>query len=150
MDDIKKDILKDVRRIQEEMDLLFDHFYKIRHSPVLTAKRLWRPSTDVFETEHQVVVLVEIAGMKQKDLNVTLSDNVLVIRGDRQEKALADKTFYRNMEINYGTFERNIYLPESIDPENVRAEYRDGFLEIRLDKKEGKRSKAKEIKIEIE
>ena len=40
MDDLKKDILKDVRRIQEEMDLLFDHFYKIRHSPVLTAKRL--------------------------------------------------------------------------------------------------------------
>ncbi|KPL03636.1 MAG: hypothetical protein AMJ73_05915 [candidate division Zixibacteria bacterium SM1_73] len=150
MDDLKKDILKDVRRIQEEMDLLFDHFYKIRHSPVLIAKRLWRPPTDVFETEQQVVILVEIAGMKQKDLNVTLSDNVLVIRGDRQEKALAHKTFYRNMEINYGTFERNIYLPESIDPQNIRAEYRDGFLEIRLDKKEGKRSKSKEVRIQIE
>jgi HSP20 family protein len=73
-----------------------------------------------------------------------------VIRGDRQEKALAHKTLYRNMEINYGMFERNIYLPESIDPDSVRAEYRDGYLEIRLDKKEGRRSKAKEIKIEIE
>jgi HSP20 family protein len=150
MDDLKKDILKDVRRIQEEMDLLFDHFYKTRHSPVLTAKRLWRPPTDVFEIEHQVMVLVEIAGMKQKDLNVTLSDNILVIKGDRQEKTSAHKTFYRNMEINYGIFERNIYLPESIDPQNVKAEYRDGFLEIRLDKKEGRRSKVKEIKIEIE
>jgi HSP20 family protein len=150
MDDFKKAILKDVRRIQEEMDLLFDHFYKIRHSPVLTAKRLWRPPIDVFETENQVVILVEIAGMKKKDLNVTLTDNVLVIRGDRQEKTLAHKTFYRNMEINYGMFERNIYLPESIDPDSVRAEYQDGYLEIRLDKKEGKRSKAKEIKIEIE
>ncbi len=95
--------------------------------------------------------------MKQKDLNVTLSDNVLVIRGDRQEKTLAQKTFYRNMEINYGIFERDIYLPESIDPQNVKAEYRDGFLEIRLDKKarilcleKGKRAKTKEIKIEIE
>ncbi|MCJ7577321.1 MAG: Hsp20/alpha crystallin family protein [candidate division Zixibacteria bacterium] len=150
MDDFKKDIFKDVRRIQEEMDLLFDYFYKIRRSPVLTAKRLWRPPTDVFETENQVVVLVEIAGMKKKDLNVTLTDNVLVIRGDRQEKALAHRTFYRNMEINYGMFERNIYLPESIDPDSVRAEYKDGYLEIRLDKKEGGRSKAKEIKIEIE
>lgn len=150
MNDLKKDILKDVRRIQEEMDLLFDPFYKIRHSPVLTAKRLWRPPTDVFETEDQVVVLVEIAGMKQKDLNVIISDNVLIIRGDRHEKTLAHKTFYRNMEINYGMFERNIYLPESTEPQDVRAEYRDGFLEIRLDKKEGKRSKTKEIKIEIE
>ena len=113
MDDLKKDILKDVRRIQEEMDLLFDHFYKIRHSPVLTTKKLWRPSTEVFETEHRV------------------------------------------MEINYGIFEGNIHLPESIDPQNVKAEYRDGLLEIRLDKKarilcleKGKRAKAKEIEIE--
>jgi HSP20 family protein len=149
MDDLKKGILKDVRRIQEEMDLLFDHFYKIRHSPLLTTKRLWRPPTDVFETEHQVVVLAEIAGMKQKDVNVTFSNNVLVIRGDRKERALAHKTFYRNMEINYGTFERNIYLPEVIDPKSFKADYRDGFLEIRLDKQKGKSSKAKEIKIEI-
>lgn len=150
MDDIKKDILKDVRRIQEEMDLLFDHFYKIRHSPILTAKRLWRPPTDVFETENHVVVLMEIAGMRQKDLNVTLSDNVLVIRGDRQERTMSHKTFYRNMEINYGTFERNIYLPESTDSENVKAEYKNGFLEIKLDKKEGKRSEVRDVKIEIE
>jgi HSP20 family protein len=150
MDDFKKDLLKDVRRIQEEMDLLFDHFHKIRHSPVLTATRLWRPPTDVFETETQVVVLMEIAGMKQKDLNVSLIDNVLVIKGDRQEKTLAHKTFYRNMEINYGMFERNIYLPEFIDPDSVKAEYKEGFLEIRLEKKEGKRSKAKEVRIEIE
>jgi hypothetical protein len=86
-----------------------------QHSPVLTTKRLWRPPTDVLETEHRV------------------------------------------MEINYGIFERNIYLPESIDSQNVKAEYRDGFLEIRLDKKarilcleKGRRSEAKEIKIEIE
>jgi HSP20 family protein len=150
MDDFKKDLLKDVRRIQEEMDVLFDHFYKIRHSPVLTATRLWRPPTDVFETEDQVVVLMEIAGMKQKDLNVSLIDNVLVIKGDRQEKTLAHKTFYRNMEINYGMFERNIYLPEFIDPDSIKAEYRDGFLEIRLDKKEGKSSKTREVRIEIE
>ena len=149
MDDLKKGILKDVRRIQEEMDLLFDHFYKIRHSPLLTAKRLWRPPTDVFETEDQVVVVAEIAGMKQKDVNVTFSNNVLVIRGERKARALAHKTFYRKMEINYGTFERNIYLPEVIDPKSVKADYRDGFLEIRLDKKKGKSSKAKEIKIEI-
>ena len=149
MDDLKKDILKDVRRIQEEMDLLFDHLYKIRHSPVLTTKRLWRPPTDVFETEDQVVVLAEIAGMKQKDVNVAFSNNVLVIRGDRKARALAHKAFYRNMEINYGTFERNIYLPEAIDPKSVKADYRDGFLEIRLDKKKGRSSKAKETKIEI-
>ena len=115
----------------------------------MTAKRLWRPPTDVFETEQQVVVLAEIAGMEHKDVNGTFSNNVLVIRGERKERALAHKTFYRNMEINYGTFEKNIYLSESVDPQNAKAEYRDGFHEIRLDKKIGRRSKAKEIEIGI-
>ena len=71
MDDFKKDFLKDVKHIQEEMDLLFDHFYKMRHSPVLTSRRLWRPPTDVFETEKEMVVLLEMAGMRQKDFSIT-------------------------------------------------------------------------------
>lgn len=145
-DDIKKDILKDVKRMQEEMDLLFDHFYKIRHSPVLTAKRLWRPPTDVFETPNEVVILVEVAGMKQKDFSITLSENILTIRGDRKEKAQLTRTTYRNMEINYGIFERNIYLPEDVDPKGVSANYKDGYLEIKVSKK--KKKKGKEIKIE--
>jgi HSP20 family protein len=148
MDDLKKDFLKDVRHIQEEMDLLFDHFYKMRHSPVLTSRRLWRPPTDVFETENEVVVLLEIAGMRQKDFSITLSDDVLTVKGERNEKAEPSKTGYRNKEINFGMFERNIYLPENLDPEDINASYRGGFLEIIIKKKKGKKSKAKEIKIE--
>jgi HSP20 family protein len=145
-DDIKKNILKDVKRIQEEMDLLFDHFYKIRHSPLLTSKRLWRPPTDVFETENEVVILVEVAGMKQKDFSITLQDNILTIKGDRKERSWSEKMTYRNMEINYGMFERNIYLPEDINPKEVSANYQDGYLVIKILKK--KRKKGKEIKIE--
>jgi len=150
MDDFKKDILKDVRRIQEEMDLLFDHFYKLRYSPVLTAQRVWRPPTDVFEIEDEIVTLVEIAGMRQKDLNVTLSRNVLIIRGERRKKASAGRTVYQNMEINYGPFERNIRLHEPIDSDHVKVVYKDGFLRIRIPKKRGKTSETKEIKIEVD
>jgi HSP20 family protein len=148
MDDSKKDFLKDVRHIQEEMDLLFDHFYKMRHSPVLTSRRLWRPPTDVFETENEVVVLLEIAGMRQKDFSITLSDDILTVKGERNEKAEPSKIGYRNKEINFGMFERNIYLPENLDPEDINASYREGFLEIIIKKKKGRKSKAKEIKIE--
>lgn len=146
MNDFKKGILKDVQRIQEEMDLLFDHFYKIRHSPVLTAKRLWRPPTDVFETDSEVVILSEVAGMKRSDFSITLSNNILTIKGERKEKSHPSRTCYRNMEINYGMFERNIYLPEDVDPDGISANYRNGFLEIKVQKK--KRKKGKEIKIE--
>jgi HSP20 family protein len=146
MGDFKKDILKDVKRIQEEMDLLFDHIYKVRHSPVLTAKRLWRPPTDVFETESEVVILSEVAGMKRSDFSITLSENILTIKGERKEKAHQSRTYYRNMEINYGMFERNIYLPEDVDSKEISANYRNGYLEIRIQKKKIK--KGKEIKIE--
>ena len=146
MSDFKKDILKDVKRIQEEMDLLFDHFYKIRHSPVLTAKRLWRPPTDVFETDTEVIVLSEVAGMKRDDFSITFSESILTIKGERKEKSRQSRTYYRNMEINHGMFERNIYLPEDVDPNKIQANYKNGYLEIKVQKK--KRKKGKEIKIE--
>jgi HSP20 family protein len=148
MDDFKKDFLRDVRHIQEEMDLLFDHFYKMRHSPVLTSRRLWRPPADVFETEKEVVVLLEIAGMKEEDFSITLSDDILTVKGERSEKAEPSKIGYRNKEINFGMFERNIYLPEDLDPENINASYREGFLKVIIKKKKGRKIKAKEIKIE--
>ena len=148
MDDFKKDFFKDVRHIQEEMDLLFDHFYKMGHSPVLTSKRLWRPPTDVFETENGVIVLLEIAGMKQKDFSITLSDDILTVKGERKEKAEPSITGYRNKEINFGMFERNIYLPENIDSDEIVAAYKEGFLEITIKKRKGKKVKAKEIEIE--
>lgn len=144
-----EDILKDVRRIQEEMDLLFDHFYKLRHSPVLTARRIWRPPTDVFETDEEIVVLMEIAGMRQPDLSVTLFRDVLIIRGERKEKTPSGKTVYQNMEINHGPFERTIRVHEPIDPDNIKATYKAGFLEIRIPKKQGKDSREQEIKIEV-
>ncbi len=148
MDDFKKDFFKDVKHIQEEMDLLFDHFYKMRHSPVLTSKRLWRPPTDVFETENQVIILLEIAGMKQKDFSITLSGDILTVKGEREEKTEPSITSYRNKEINFGMFERNIYLPENIDPEQIAAAYKEGFLEITVKKRKGKKAKIKEIEIE--
>ncbi len=150
MDDSKKDIWKDVRRIQEEMDLLFDHFYKLKHSPVLTSRRVWRPPTDVYETDEGITIRMEIAGMKQQDLNITMSADVLSIRGEREERPSAHRTAYQNMEINYGLFERNIRLPEPVDGENVKAVYKDGFLEINLARKPGKVGRSKEIKIELE
>ena len=146
MDNFKKDILKDVRRIQDEMDLLFDHFYKLRHSPVLTDRRIWSPPTDVFETEEEIVVRMEIAGMRQQDLYVTISRDLLIVRGERRGKASTGKTVYQNMEINCGPFKRTIRLSEPMDPNNIKATYRDGFLEIRIHKRQGKVTQTKEKK----
>jgi HSP20 family protein len=92
--------------------------------------------------------------MKQKDISIALSNEVLTVKGGRMEKAEPSRIGYRNKEINFGSFERNIYLsfgsigPENLDPDNVMATYQEGFLEITLKKKKGKKIKGKEIKIE--
>ncbi len=144
------DIFKDVRRIQEEMDLLFAHFYKLKHSPVLTSRRIWRPPTDVFETEDKIIIIMEIAGMKPEDFSLTLANNVLNIRGERKVKTTTGRTMYQNMEINQGPFERNIRLQEPVDSDNIQATYRAGFLEIKIPKCKERTTQAEEIKIELE
>jgi HSP20 family protein len=88
--------------------------------------------------------------MRQQDLNVTLSHDLLIVRGERPGKASSGRTVFQNMEIDYGPFERNIRLRESVDADNIQAVYRDGFLEIKIPKREGGISEAKEIKIEVE
>jgi len=133
MADLGKHFLKDVRTMQEEMDLLFDHFYRMKQFPILASRRLWRPPTDVLETENEVIITMEVAG---------------IISGCRKFHPTNHKAFYRNMEINSGEFERNFQLPESIDPEGVSATYRQGFLVINVDKRIDKKSKPKEIKVE--
>ena len=70
MADFKKDLMQDMRQMQEEMDLMFNQLSNWRKTP--TANRLWRPPTDVWESDDEVVVLVELAGVKQSEVSLTL------------------------------------------------------------------------------
>jgi len=128
----KKDFLKDIKRIQEEMDLIFDHFYKIRRSPLLTQAHIWHPPTDVFETQNEMVVLTEIAGIDSKKLTILFKEGVLTIKGERHTPKIENGIACRNKEIVSGKFERNIHVPYPVDKESVKASYQDGILEVRL------------------
>ena len=94
--------------------------------------KIWRPPTDVYETDESVVVKVEIAGMEERDFAVSLDANVLTISGVRNDPAA--KLGYQQMEIMYGHFETEVHLPRAIDEDRAEATYEDGFLQIRLPK----------------
>lgn len=145
MADFKKDLMQDMRQMQEEMDLLFNQLSNWRKTPA--ANRLWRPPTDVWETDHEVMVLIELAGVKQSEVALTLKDNILTVKGDRKVITNREGCCFRNMEISTGRFERNIFLPETIDPESIKASYRDGFLEITVGKSPHPTGKTREITI---
>lgn len=93
---------------------------------------IWRPYTDVYETEDAYTVRVEIAGMRNADFTLSLEGRFLVIRGLRPD--VSERRAYHQMEIPFGEFLSEVELPGPVDAEDVEATYQDGFLRILLPK----------------
>jgi len=93
---------------------------------------IWSPPTDSYETEEAYIVRMEIAGMREDDFEVTIENNTLLISGIRPD--LPERRAYHQMEIRFGKFATTINLPNPINTESASAEYKDGFLIIKLPK----------------
>lgn len=89
---------------------------------------VWNPPTDVYETESNLTIRVEVAGMRDDDFDVAIEKNILMIGGTRPDQN--ERRAYHQMEIMYGKFEIAVQLPLELDVDSARAEYKDGFLTI--------------------
>ena len=94
----------------------------------------WTPNTDVYETPESLIVRMEIAGINKEDLEITLNDRLLLVRGQRPDPCRRGHCSFRQMEIDYGHFERRILIPRSVDANRVRAKFHNGFLQVELPK----------------
>ena len=102
--------------------------------PALASHSSWTPNTDVYETPDGLVVKMEIAGIEKDALEITLNDRLLLVRGHRKDPCRERRCTFRQMEIDYGPFERRIIIPRSVDGSRVRAQFQNGFLHIELPK----------------
>lgn len=111
------------------MQVRATHIYTVfhAHSPS------WRPPTDVYETENDVAVQIEIAGMRDGHFHLTVQDRLLSVYGSRTENA-RERRAYHEMEIHSGDFRADVDLPAPVDAGAITAEYDDGFLRIVLPK----------------
>jgi HSP20 family protein len=91
---------------------------------------IWSPPTDFYETEDAYVVRVEIAGMQEDNFEVTVENNILLIKGVRPD--VSERRAYHQMEIRFGKFATAVGLPGPVDLERATAEYKDGFLTVTL------------------
>jgi len=133
----KSALLDGVEQIEAEMDRLFDEVIPPRRWLPLRHIRTWRPPTDVYETDNCVVVKVEIAGMEEGEFTISLSNRNLAITGVRHDplaEAEGLTLSYQQMEICYGEFKTEIYLPWAIVEDEIEATYEDGFLRVVLPK----------------
>jgi HSP20 family protein len=94
--------------------------------------KIWRPPTDVYETDDCVIVKVEVAGMHEEDFALSLDGKKLIISGVRRDPAA--KLGYQQMEILYGHFETDVRLNRAIEEDQIEAVYENGFLSVRLPK----------------
>jgi HSP20 family protein len=94
---------------------------------------LWRPPTDIFETDDLFIIKVEIAGMREEDIEVAMEKNLLLISGTRSDVP-EQRAYYHQMEIQSGKFEITVEIPVLVDEGEASAEYKDGFLTIALPK----------------
>ncbi len=108
----------------------------------------WAPSADISETEKEFCIRAELPAVKKEDVTVTLDDGVITIKGERrQEKEVKEQKFHQ-METFFGSFERRFGLPENVNAEGVRCDYKDGMLSIHLPKTEVKKPAPKHITVQ--
>jgi HSP20 family protein len=131
--------------LQEQVNRLFeDNFARGRSQAELAS---WAPAVDIYETENELVVKADLPDVTEKDIDVRVEDNTLTIRGERKFSNEVHEDNYLRVERAYGTFTRSFSLPNMVNAEAIKAEYRNGVLSVRMPKRE--ESKPKQIKISV-
>ncbi|MFP3880213.1 MAG: Hsp20/alpha crystallin family protein [Dehalococcoidia bacterium] len=134
MIELRRDWSETVVNIQKEMGRLMDEVVSRKPPTVRFAPRTWQPAIDVYETDSEVIVLVELAGVKEDEIEVIVHNGVLTIRGERKDIKRGIKRTYSQMEILWGPFERDITLSANVNVDQIKAFYEAGILEVILPK----------------
>jgi HSP20 family protein len=139
--------LADVAVLQNRLNSIFNDFARPEVEQESLAMGSFIPAVDVYEDAHQLVLKLEVPGIKQDDLDVRVENQTLTVKGERKfEKDEKEENFHR-IERRYGTFTRSFTLPQTVDTASVKANYENGVLAISLAKKEA--AKPKQVKVEI-
>jgi len=109
--------------------------------------RPWVPAVDIQETENELVVKADVPDMEMKDIDVRMENGTLTLRGERKFESQKTEGGWHRLERSYGTFERAFTLPETVNPEGVKADYKNGVLTVTLPKKEV--AKPRQIKVNV-
>jgi HSP20 family protein len=138
---------RDLEKMRREMDRSWDSFFEKSITKTGEVNE-WLPSIDVAETKNDIEVKAEIPGMDPKDIDISLNNDILTIKGEKKQEKEEKEENYHLIERSYGKFIRSVRLPWEVKSDKIAAKYKDGVLKITLPKSE--KAKAKEIKIKAE
>ena len=134
--------------LQREINRLFDTFFgEFTPAPLEESFGTFYPRVDVKETNKEIKVIAELPGLDEKDIDITLQDDVLLLRGEKREEKHEEGEYFYHLERSYGSFYREIPLPTEVDTDRVEATFKKGVLTIRLPKKAEAERRAKKIPV---
>ncbi len=127
------DPFRNLSSLQDQMNRLFD-IAMPRHGDdsVLTS---WAPAVDIYETENELVLKADLPEINEKDLDVRIENNTLTVRGERKFDREVKEDNYLRVERAYGSFSRSFSLPNTVDSEKIKADYRNGVLTVEMPKR---------------
>ncbi|MDH7481827.1 MAG: Hsp20/alpha crystallin family protein [Armatimonadota bacterium] len=137
----------ELRRMREEMDRLFEEFWR---TPLLVMPReeVISPAIDMFERDNNIVIKAELPGLKREDVEVTATEDSISLKGEfKREEEVKEEGYYRR-ERRAGRFYRSIPMPVAIKPEEVKAMFKNGVLEVVAPKAEEAKEKEKKVPVE--
>ena len=137
-------------RMHGDMEQVFDDFFGKRPAFLSADYRRWdwRPPVDISDTDDAVEVRAEMPGLSEKDINVTVKDNVLTLKGEKKHESDVKEENYHRHERAYGRFQRSFALPTNLETDNAKATFKDGVLTLSIPKSE--QAKPKEISVSAE
>jgi HSP20 family protein len=109
--------------------------------------RPWSPSVDIYETENELVLKADLPEVNLEDIDVRVENDTLTLKGERKFQKDDSVRGYHRIERSYGSFTRSFSVPATVDPEQVKAEFKNGVLTVTLPKKEA--AKPRQVKIEV-
>jgi len=140
------DPFRDLSKLQDRMNRLFQDSMQSRGEEGLMTGG-FVPAVDIYEDEHNITLKMEVPGVEQKDLDIRVENNTLTVRGERKfEKDEKEENFHR-IERRYGSFFRSFALPNTVDTDNINAEYENGVLKVTLSKRA--EAKPKQVKVNV-
>jgi HSP20 family protein len=143
---VRWDPYRELAAMQDRLNQFFDDTR--RSDDDVMSRGDWMPAVDIFQTDqHEVVLKAEVPGLKREDIDLKVENNTLTIKGERRQEKSVAKEHYHRVERCYGAFSRSFSLPNAIDSEKVRAEYRDGVLTVTLPLRE--EAKPRQIKVDV-
>ena len=134
------DPFDEVRNMQNEMERIFDRFLGAR-AEGLRETVSWMPMIESYIKDGKLTVKAELPGVEAKDLDVSVTDRELVIKGERRSEKDEKEKDYTYREISYGSFERRLAIPEGVNTDDLKASFTNGVLEISLPAPEAPKSK---------